>query len=227
MEETTINFYSDIKSYSRGEKLNNIINSKLPSLMLYTKETMSLIKKYKDILNLNELKLNEYYEVNFIYIYISLYRIKTIDEQITFLKNNIDYIDNWAIVDATYDLLKEKSIRVSNIFFNFNEEFLIRYAYVSLLKEAKNKELTISILKLIEKETRDKLYYVKMGAGWLLSYLFIYNFDETYNYLKENYTSFNVPIIKVGIQKSIDSYRVSSENKELLKEFRKIINAVK
>lgn len=64
-----------------------------------------------------------------------------------------------------------------------------------------------------------------MGEGWLLSYCFINHFDETYKYFEN--TTIDKSILLIGIQKAIDSFRVSEENKLKLKELRRTLRSDK
>lgn len=61
-------------------------------------------------------------------------------------------------------------------------------------------------------------YYVNMATGWLISYGFIHYFNETYQYCLN--CNLDINILKIAIQKRIDSFRVSNENKIKLKELR-------
>lgn len=195
-----------------------IINSKLEFLGLYTKELKSIANKYKNI-DINTFELNRYYEINFLYFYIYLKRTKDLNLQLDFIKNNLQYIDTWAIVDQTSSLLVDYKFETSKYLLSFDNEYLLRYAYVCLLKFTKDPKSIDYILSLLKNDVR---YYVIMSEAWLLSYCFINDFNKTYSFYINN-NNLNKEILLIGIQKTIDSYRVSKENKLKLKELRKEI----
>ncbi|MBO7675930.1 MAG: hypothetical protein J6S49_00215, partial [Erysipelotrichaceae bacterium] len=57
-------------------------------------------------------------------------------------------------------------------------------------------------------------------SAWLLSYMFMYFYDETINFVDNN-KIYEFVLLK-GIQKAIDSYRLSDKQKD---ELRKLRNA--
>ena len=57
-------------------------------------------------------------------------------------------------------------------------------------------------------------YYSKMAGAWLLSYLFIFFFEETLEFVrKEKIDDF---VLKKGIRKALDSFRLNDEQKMIL-----------
>lgn len=211
-------FIDELKKYQNIERSifsKRILNTKLNVLGLDTPTLKKVAKEYFDI-DLNSFKLNEYFEVNFLFFYISLKRIKSLNEQIIFLNENIEYIDNWAIVDQTVRLLNNPTLLDLINLTEKEKEFLIRYGYVGMLPFTKEKNNTDIILKSFKKDER---YYVNMAEGWVLSYILINDFEKGIAWIKDNNEQFK-DIIKIGIQKAIDSFRVSEDNKKILKNVR-------
>ena len=194
-----------------------ILNTKLDLFGLKTKQVLEIAKKYKDI-DVSTFELDKYYEVNYLYFYIYLKKNKNIDDQINFLITNRSHLENWAIVDGTSKLLVDFKLNDSKKFLKFNDEFIVRYPYICMLKFTKNLQNLNEIFSYLKNDDR---YYVKMGEGWLLSYCFINHFDETYKYYEN--TTIDKSILLIGIQKAIDSFRVSEENKLKLKELRRTL----
>ena len=194
-----------------------ILNTKLDLFGLKTKQVLEVAKKYKDI-DVSTFELDKYYEVNYLYFYIYLKKNKNTDDQINFLIVNRSHLENWAIVDGTSKLLVHFKLNDSKKFLKFNDEFIVRYPYICMLKFTKNLQNLNEIFSYLKNDDR---YYVKMGEGWLLSYCFINHFDETYKYYEN--TTIDKSILLIGIQKAIDSFRVSEENKLKLKELRRTL----
>ena len=95
--------------------------------------------------------------------------------------------------------------------------FLRRWGYVSyiptLVKNPRSFEMIISLLK------DDNEYYVQMAEAWLICEIMIYYPEKTLLYLKNTDLKYN--IIGKAIQKICDSFRISEEYKNLVKEIRK------
>lgn len=198
------------------EFAKRVLNTKLEVIGV---KTPILKKIAKENLNhkFNNIKNNHYYEMVFLYFYINLFNLKKdINKQIEFIKNNINLIDSWAIVDSTVQLLENIDFKIIKYLVNEEEVFLRRYGYVSMLNLIKNKNNLEIIFSLIDSDER---YYVLMAEGWLLSYALIFHFEETFDFIKNK--QFSLKIKQVAIQKAINSYRVSSENKSRLKTLRK------
>ncbi len=203
------------------EFITKILNSNIKVIGICSKDIKFLIKKYQDA-DLSTFELNKYHEVNFIYITISLKRLKTSEEQIAFIKENIDLIGSWEITDSTYQLIKFKTFyeayKVMKELVNSKNEFLIRYGYLFMFFYYKEEKYFDRLVKLFKNST---YYYVEMVEGWVLSMLYLYHPKKTFEYLKNS--SLSIKIQKIAIQKAIDSYRVSKEDKELIRNYRKTL----
>lgn len=214
----------DIKHLS-SDKLKtfskSILNTKLGIVGIYSKDIKMLIKKYKDI-DIRQFELDKIYEINFLYFAIGLKQLKTLDEQIKFIKENIVHIDSWAITDSTYQYFLlgtyEESLPVINDFISSDKEFLIRYGYLFLFNYLKDESNYKSIISLFR---NSDFFYVKMVEAWVISYLYIYFPDKTYEYLKTS--NLTIELKKMSIRKVLDSYRVSKTEKEKLKALRAIL----
>ncbi len=215
--------YKRIKELEKEDKIKkrkqNICNTRLEVLGLYSKETDTLIKEFKNE-NFPILKNRNCYELVFIYISINLKQLKNLAEQVFFLKNNVDIIESWATTDSTYQLLKikdfEDCLNFYNEFSSIDNEMMIRYAYLSFFKFKDKKEYVDQIFECMNDS---KYYYVKMVEAWLLSFIYINFPKETYDFLENSKISEEIKI--KAISKICDSYRIDKEEKEKVKELRK------
>lgn len=206
----------ELKEASKKDKpfFNNIYNSKYLSLGTSIIDIKKIAKKYINYDHQN-LKL-EYIELIIYYFYINLMKNKTdVNSQIQFIFNNYQYLDSWVVVDTTYQQLINISFNYIKMLLNSNHEFVIRYGIVAMLPLIKDNNNLNTIFSLLK---NSDYYYVNMATGWLISYGFIYHFEETYQYCLNS--NLDINISKIAIQKGIDSFRVSNENKTKLKELR-------
>lgn len=206
----------ELKQASKIDKpfFNNIYNSKYLSLGTSIIDIKKIAKKYLNYEH-KDLKL-EYIESIIYYFYLNLLKNKAdINSQIKFIFNNYQYLDSWVVVDTTYQQLINITFDEIKMLLNSDFEFVKRYGIVAMLpliKDYNNLNMIFSLLK------NSKFYYVNMATGWLISYGFIYYFNETYQYCLN--CNLDINILKIAIQKGIDSFRVSNENKIKLKELR-------
>lgn len=137
----------------------------------------------------------------------------------------VDKIDNWGICDsfcATLKIIKKEN----DYFYPFLEkclksdkEFVVRFAVVCLLNHYVNDEYIDRIIEIIKKDYPD-YYYIDMAIAWLICDCFIKYPDKTKPLFDLDLKKF---INNKAISKINDSFRVSKEEKELLKMKRKNI----
>jgi len=211
----------DLKKYS--EKIINtnyeILGVKTDVLKTLAKEN---INNYKDYFKENHIYYEEYMIHGFMLGYLKL----PFEELILYINDYIKLIDNWAMVDSIVSNLKifkkyEKEVfEIAKKYINSDKEFEIRFGYCILLSYYinANKQLYIDeILTLCNK--KHSIYYVQMMVAWLLSFAYIKFKDKTYNLLLNNNLddfTYNKTISKI-----CDSYRISKEEKQILKQMRR------
>lgn len=132
----------------------------------------------------------------------------------------LPYNDNWAVNDLTCANLKvfkknrEEGFPFIRRCLSSSHPWYIRFGLILLLDHYMEDTYIDTILKICDSIKNDD-YYVKMANAWLLSICFINFREKTLSYLESNHLdtwTYNKTISKV-----CDSYRVSKEDKELLK----------
>ncbi len=129
-------------------------------------------------------------------------------------------IDNWAICDGFCShmniILKKKPKYFSEIkqLLKSKNDFTVRVGIVLLLHYYVDKEYIDQIFSLVS-EIKNQNYYVKMAIAWLVAECYIKFPLITYDYLKENHL--DVFTHNKTISKVCDSYRVTKEQKDLLR----------
>ena len=141
---------------------------------------------------------------------------------ISLVKNFIPKINNWAVCDlfcADLKILKKKREFIKPLLLKLlksKKEYEIRFCFVILLEYFINEEFDFVIREL--KKFNNEAYYAKMAAAWCLSYCFIKNYDKTLNIVKKG--KFHPWVLSKGLTKSVESFRISKEQKEELKNLR-------
>lgn len=204
----------------KREWQRRILNTKLSIKGLSVPDMIALAKRHKKETILRK-DVEGSYELTFVYFLASFMKAKDFAECLSFLKENIDLVDSWSIVDTSVRYVKGLDFDACKTLIKEKETFIRRFGYVGLLKYSKDNALTKPIFDLLDDDDR---YYVMMAEAWLLSYLLIEDFETTYRLMKSS--KLNPDMLLKGIQKAVDSYRVSKENKERLRELRKEIRSM-
>ena len=192
-----------------------IIGIRLPILRQIAKE----ITNCEEFLNITE---DKYYEE----IMISGLVISHIkDEKIfnKYFKEHIKKIDNWALCDTFCQSIKiiekypdkyfKEAIKLSLT----KKEFTSRVGLIMLFHFIDKKYLD-TIFNTINNITIDD-YYNNMAIAWLVCEIYTKYKEEATNFLKNN--NLNKFTQNKTISKINDSYRVTKEDKNLLKQYKK------
>lgn len=155
---------------------------------------------------------------------ILISQIDDFERQKKLIVSFLKIVDSWVCTDTlklNYKKVSFEQIKILCKDLISGEIFLRRFAFVLLLKYAKNEACIDFIFNLIEKMHHETEYFVNMAMAWLLCEITIYfperalNFIINYknNYKKEN----NHFLTKKYIGKCKDSFRINNDFKEKLK----------
>ncbi|MBQ9011889.1 MAG: DNA alkylation repair protein [Bacilli bacterium] len=211
-DKTYQNFH---KKLLNNDKIN-VIGVRVPILRKIAKD---IIKR--DYISFIKLNTHKTYEECFIHGLILGY-IKTGEKNLEKLIDEfLPYNNNWAINDSTASnlkIFKTMPIEVTYKYLNSNNPFNIRFALTLILNHYVNSTNINKILKICEKIKSTK-YYVMMANAWLIQVCYVKCKKETIKFLNNN--NLNKFTLNKAISKICDSYRVSKEEKEILKKLRK------
>lgn len=198
----------------------NIVGVRTPVLRNYAKE---LNRKYSLNELLKEIDDTLYEEIMLQGMLIGL--SKNIEEVLKYTRTFIPKIDNWAICDvfcAGLKITKKYKKKMWNFiqeYLNSDKEFEIRFGIVIILDYYIDEEYLDKNFEIFQKIKNDN-YYVKMAIAWAISICLIKYYDRTIKYLEkaklDNWT------YNKSIQKAIESYRINDEQKEHLRQMKKI-----
>ena len=167
---------------------------------------------------------DEYYEELVLQGLVIGYAKISIEETFEYLKEFVPKINSWAVCDTTCSNLKITKNYMNEMwefleqYINSQNEYEIRFALVMYLNYYLTDEYIDLILKKIDKITNQE-YYVQMAIAWLISFAYIKQREITEKYLlKNNLDKFTQ---NKSIQKICESYRVSEEDKEKLRKYKK------
>lgn len=199
--------------------IDKIIGVRVPELRKIAKEIAK--QDYKSFFEKTQ---DEYYEELAIHGLVIGYAKISIEETFKYLEEFIPKINSWAVCDTTCSNLKITKKHMAEMwefldeYIKSKKEYQIRFAVVMYLNYYLIGEYIDDVLKNIEQIT-NKEYYVQMAIAWLISFAYIKQKDKTEKYLaKNNLDKFTQ---NKAIQKICESYRVSKEDKEKIKKYKK------
>lgn len=202
-------------------KTENIIGVRVPILRNYAKELFNEKTWQQTIKQIDD----EYYEEIMLQgMIIGQVKNASIEIIIEEIKKYVPKIDNWALCDVFCAGLKvtkkhKKEIwKLINDYLSSDKEFEIRFAIVMILDYYITEEYLEQDFEIFESIKNDA-YYVKMAIAWAISICFIKYYDKTYEFMKN--AKLDKWTYNKAIQKAIESYRITNEQKEDLRKMKK------
>lgn len=192
---------------------DRIIGVRTPQLRRFAKE-LNKLEMRVDFLNTLP---HKYYEEDNLHAFL-IEQIKDFDECIFALDDFLLFVDNWATCDMMtpkvlgkhpkklYEKIKE--------WINSEHTYTVRFGIVSLMKFFANEQIDKKHLELLLSVKSDE-YYINMSIAWYLATALSSRWDLVIPYIEKQ--KFNSWVHNKSIQKAIESYRITNEQKEYLK----------
>ena len=199
--------------------MDNIIGVRIPKLREYAKE---LYKSNK----LEDIKIGDkYYEELVIQGMLIGFQTKApIEEVIKQVKEFVPKINSWAVCDTFCAGLKitkkyqTEMFKIIKEYLKSKQEYEVRFAIVMLLDYYINDQYIDQVLQILNNIKLDK-YYVQMANAWAISICLIRYYNKTLEFLKT--TKIDDFTYNKGIQKAIESYRITKEQKDYLRTLKR------
>ena len=199
--------------------MDNIIGVRIPKLREYAKE---LYKSNK----LEDIKIGDkYYEELVIQGMLIGFQTKApIEEAIKQVKEFVPKINSWAVSDTFCAGLKitkkyqTEMFKIIKEYLKSKQEYEVRFAIVMLLDYYINDQYIDQVLQILNNIKLDK-YYVQMANAWAISICLIRYYNKTLEFLKT--TKIDDFTYNKGIQKAIESYRITKEQKDYLRTLKR------
>lgn len=198
-----------------------MLGIKVPILRKITKD---LLKKYSYQDILNNLDENIYECLLIKGIIIGSIDIP-LNERLKLIDNYLPQIDCWALCDIFVGNLKfvkkypQEILNYVNNLLNYQEEYYLRFVIVILLTYYLNDIYYQDVLNILLSIKSD-YFYVKMALAWAYSISIIKYFDKTINFLSNNQNNIDKWTYNKALQKGRESFKLSQEQKEILKNLK-------
>jgi len=160
---------------------------------------------------------HKYYDEDNLHAFL-IEQIKDFDECISALDDFLLHIDNWATCDMMTPKVLEKEpdklyLKIQE-WINSSHTYTIRFGVVSLMKFFMNDRLDKKHLNLLLSIKSDE-YYVNMAISWYIATALASRWETVIPYIEKK--KFDKWVHNKSIQKAIEGYRITKEQKEYLK----------
>lgn len=200
---------------------DNILGIRIPVLKDYAKQ---LKKQYKSMREYLDCPFWDYAEDIMLFGFLLAGEKMTDQERLPYLQIYVSHITSWAVCDSPVSSYKfigknpDFYKPVIRSYLTSDKEYEVRFAVVALMDYYINDAEIDGVLSDIAGLAHDG-YYVKMAAAWALSVAYI-RFPE------KVLPMFSAKILDAfthnkAIQKICESYRVSAEDKAMLRTLKK------
>lgn len=190
-----------------------VIGVRTPALRSYAKQ----FGKTEEAKEFIKVLPHKYYEENNLHGML-LEQIKDYDELIIELEKFLPYIDNWA----TCDLLSLRIVKTNledflekiNKYIKSDQPYTIRFGISMLMKHYLDDNFKIEYANKVA-AVQSEEYYVNMMRAWYFATALAKQYDSIIPFIEEK--KLDVWTHNKAIQKSIESYRITPEQKEYLR----------
>ena len=196
-----------------GVPPENIIGVRVPVLRKFAKEFAKEVEVNDFVHRLP----HKYYDENMLHSLL-ISQIKDYDECISLTDEFLPYVDNWAVCDImspkVFAKHKEALIEKIKIWSDSRHTFTCRFGIETLMTHYLDKDFKTEYLK-IPAAVRSEEYYVKMMVAWFFATALAKQWDAAIPFIEQKRLA---PWThNKTIQKAIESYRITPEQKEHLR----------
>ena len=193
-----------------------VIGIRVPMLRKYAKSIAGTELSEKFIKELP----HRYYEENNLHMML-ITGIKDYARCLTEIERFLPYIDNWATCDfpapKCFEDHKEELLPVIKRWIASSETYTIRYGIGMLMRLYLDEDFDPEYVRLVVGVKSDE-YYVNMMIAWYMATALAKQWDAVIPYIEDHCMSDWVH--RKTIQKAVESYRITDEQKEYLKGYR-------
>lgn len=164
---------------------------------------------------------HKYYEENNLHGFI-IESIKDYEKVIAALDTFLPYVDNWATCDMMAPKVFKKHL--PELLCKIEEwiasehTYMVRFAIGMLLKYYLSDAFEPRFLEMVA-SVKSEEYYIKMMIAWYFATALAMQYDATLPYITE--CKLPVWIHNKTIQKAIESYRITNEQKNFLRTLKR------
>ena len=194
-----------------------VIGVRLPILRKMAKE----IAKGDWCTFINEAQ-EDYFEEVQLKGFVIAYSKASYEELLPFMEKHIAKINDWSLCDSFCTSLKivekhrEEFLQFLLPYAKEDDEFKQRVVAVVLMDYYLTDDYIDQTLQILDGLKNEK-YYCKMAVAWAVATAWAKQRDKTYEYMQDGNNTLDDWTYNKAIQKMLESYRVSVEDKQMLR----------
>ncbi|MBO7563957.1 MAG: DNA alkylation repair protein [Clostridiales bacterium] len=190
-----------------------IIGVRTPELRKIAKE----LAKRSDVSDFLSDLPHKYFEENQLHAFV-LSEMKDFDSCIRYVDAFLPYVDNWATCDQMSPKIfkkhKKELLSWIDTWISSKETYTVRFAIGMLMEHFLDEDFDPAYPKMVSK-VRSEEYYVNMMIAWYFATALAKQYDSILPYIEKKKLSDWTH--NKAIQKSVESYRITDEQKAYLK----------
>ncbi len=164
---------------------------------------------------------HKYYEENNLHAFL-LEKITDYDILIKELNIFLPFVDNWATCDMMKPKIfkknKQRLIKDIEKWMKSEHVYQVRYGIVTLMTHFLAEDFTPEYLNWVA-DVKSEEYYINMARAWFFATALTYQYEATVPVFENNIV--DTWTHNKAIQKACESFRISKEQKEYLRNFKK------
>jgi len=194
----------------------SVIGVRTPELKKYAKSLVKneAIQDFLDILP------HKYFDECQLHAFI-ISEIKDYDRCLREVERFLPYIDNWATCDQLSPKVfkKHRGELINNIkeWISSDKTYTVRFGVGMLMEHFLDEDYYISYPEMVS-ELRSDEYYINMMIAWYFATALAKQYDTILPFIEER--RLDIWTHNKAIQKSVESYRITPEQKEYLKSLK-------
>ena len=196
---------------------DSIIGVRTPALRALAKE----LSKREDIGQFLDSLPHKYFEENQLHAFI-LSGMKDAARAFELIAKFLPYVDNWATCDQMSPKVfkKHKGLLLEYVdeWIKSDHTYVKRFGIGMLMEHFLDEDFKTSYLTKVSK-IRSGEYYVNMMTAWYFATALAKQYDATLPYIEKQ--KLDIWTHNKSIQKAVESYRITPEQKEYLKTLKR------
>ncbi len=191
----------------------SVIGVRTPELRKYAKELVGR----EDISDFLCDLPHEYFDENQLHAFI-ISSMKDYDKCMEELKKFLPYVDNWATCDQMSPKIfkkhKKELLKEIKVWLDSDETYIKRFGIGMLMEHFLDDDFDIKYAKAVSKIRSDE-YYVNMMIAWYFATALAKQYEAVIPFIEEH--RLDKWTNNKTIQKSVESYRITDEQKAYLR----------
>ena len=160
---------------------------------------------------------HRYYDENQLHAFI-ISGIKDYESCVFEVEKFLPYVDNWATCDqmlpAVFKKNKDELVKKIYEWLDSDKTYTVRFGIGMLMKHYLEEDFKPEYLERVSVIRSDE-YYIQMMIAWYFATALSFRYDDALPYIRDD--KLDPDVKKKTVRKAIESYRISKEQKDYLR----------